>query len=165
MIVSALDKNLKELNDFVMSLAESELNLSKGGWTVFEILDHLLITEKSVQRLISGHGSGVSQHLENFGNDRLNKILFEGRERKVAAPEFLSPKNAFKNKETFLEQFNQVRKALHLLIEKEGILSKNTTFKHPMLGEMTASDWMYFLIHHLRRHIEQIKKIISAQSE
>ena len=36
----------------------------------------------------------------------------------------------------------------------------NRVHKHPSLGEMTVSDWLWFMIRHTERHLEQVKEVI-----
>lgn len=76
------------------------------------------------------------------------------------APEALLPKGEVTDVDAFKKRFQEQRKELKEDIENGKLIIDNRTRKHPRLGEMTVSDWLYFLISHTERHVEQIGELV-----
>ena len=100
-----------------------------------------------------------------MGNEKLQQILLAEQKAKVKAPEILEPKGIINDTSTFERLFSEQRNLIKQAIENAEIVIDNRLHKHPMLGEMTISDWLYFLIHHSQRHLEQIKERLENQTK
>ena len=124
------------------------------------ILEHIYLTDKIVIAIINRPTEKLHTDEEFIGNEKLKRWLVEKQAKKVKAPEMLEPKGDLKDVATFEKVFLAQRNLLKHQIEKGEIVIDNRIHKHPMLGEMTISDWLYFLIHHTQRHLEQAKELI-----
>ena len=83
--------------------------------------------------------------------------MIELRRRKVPAPEFLLPKGLIKNESEFVEKFLKQRGKLVDALENGKITIDNAITPHPLIGEMTKTDWLNFIVYHAERHLLQIK--------
>ncbi|RYY66621.1 MAG: DinB family protein [Chitinophagaceae bacterium] len=133
-----------------------------GKWSPLEVLEHCCLTEALVagllQRPSAEHHDGETVH----GSDKLYHLMVNKRAFKIAAPERLHPKGAFAGRAAFEERFRSQRAALREAIEGGILPLDNRLFPHPVLGNMTVTDWLYFLVHHTQRHLEDLKERIPA---
>ncbi len=158
---AALDENTNHVLQLTKSCTTVQLSQSENEkWTVLQILEHIYLTDKIVIAIINRPSEKLHTNEEFIGNEKLKRWLVEKQTTKVKAPEMLEPKGTWSDVASFEKAFLAQRNLLKQQIEKGEIVVDNRIHKHPMLGEMTISDWLYFLIHHTQRHLEQAKKII-----
>jgi hypothetical protein len=161
--ITLLNRNTGELLDLVRNRDEATLtHRSFNSWSVLQVLEHLLITEKYVCDLLRLPGEKLAQGLELKGGEKLERILVDLRGRKVKAPDMLEPRGDIDDLRTFTASFLQNREGLVRALEGGEIVVDERVHAHPMLGDMTVSDWLHFLVSHARRHMEQIRDIIRA---
>lgn len=161
--ITLLNRNTGELLNLVRNLDDKVLHhKSFNKWSVLEVLEHLVITEGYVLELLSRPGEKMAETPELHGGDRLHRLLVEMRERKVKAPDILEPTGEFEDLAAFSSKFLQIRTQLSQGLESGNIVVDQRIHRHPMLGEMTVSDWLHFLISHARRHMEQIRDVMRA---
>lgn len=160
--LTLLDINTSETLKLAKGFTRAQLLLKKqGGWSIIEILEHIVIVEGGCYKLLTKNSESVAETVELFGHEKLNKLLIERRERKVQAPEGLHPKGAIKDVASFEQQFLLQRNFLKQNIDNKKIIVDKRTHKHPFLGDMTISDWLHFVPMHTQRHLEQIKDILA----
>jgi uncharacterized damage-inducible protein DinB len=134
------------------------------GWTILEILEHILLTEYSIYSMLLSANGTISEQQEIFGKERMEKALIDKRDRKAIAPEYLHPKGVLQDSADFRQQFISLRSKLQQAVQSAALEPYNRVFTHPRLGNLTIIDWLYFLIRHTQRHILQIQDIIQAHS-
>jgi hypothetical protein len=162
-IILKLQLNTVEVLTFVKGIPSADFNKQTlGKWNILQILEHVYITEKLVGRLLSQPSSHTSKTPEILGDDKLKRAVVDLRNRKVQAPELFHPKGKFKTIEDFEKLFSENRTELIAALGSGKIVVDGRIQKHPYLGEMTITDWLYFMPHHTQRHLEQIKDIIAA---
>jgi hypothetical protein len=160
--LTLLDSNTADTLEFVKRFSSAQLSLKKqDGWTILEILEHIVIVEGGCYKLLTKSSENVAETPEIFGQEKLNKLLIERRERKVVAPEGLHPKGEIKDVASFEKTFLEQRNLFKQNINSNKIIVDNRTHKHPFLGEMTISDWVHFIPMHTKRHVEQIKDVLA----
>lgn len=156
-----LDQNATEVMTVLNSCTEKELNYSEANsWNILNILEHILLTEKTVISLSFHSIEKKSDKEELFGAEKLNKIIVKLRARKVKAPEFLQPKGEITSIFQFKEEFTLNRERLKKGISSGRIIIDNSVYPHPYLGEMTIRDWLNFIPAHTKRHIYQIHELL-----
>ncbi|HEY1038929.1 MAG TPA: DinB family protein [Bacteroidia bacterium] len=155
--ITLLDQNT--INTITVAKACSELQLNTkpdGKWSPLGVLEHICITDKLIYSMLSRPASSVSEQNEIIGNEKLKRLMVGLKDRKVMAPEMLHPKGDIKDPTAFEKVFTEQREQLKQDLESGKIIIDNRIYKHPMMGEMTVSDWLNFMIHHTQRHVIQI---------
>lgn len=163
------------MQDFLISFKQTEQELlaamaafsdeqlhfkpTSETWSALECAEHIFVVEVGVLRMLQTEASPtVAVGTETTINREKLGVFLENRTKKVPSPDFAAPKGRFKNLPEFLVAFQNKRKELYSLLEKIN-LTDGILIKHPMLGDMTKADWVYFIPRHTARHIEQIKAL------
>ncbi len=133
-----------------------------GGWGIFEVLEHICLTDRIIHRIVSKPTEKVSPSNEIIGDTKLKRII-EERENKIDAPDIVKPKGDIHDVDTFEKLLLEQRDLLKHDLKSGKIDVDNRMVKHFYLGEMTISDWLNLIIHHTRRHLKQIEEIISVE--
>lgn len=153
-----LDANSENITALVLSIDEHKAQLRvPGKWNILEILEHVYLTEKLVYALLSRPSRMMADVSEKVGNEKLERVLVGLRKRRVQAPDIVHPKGDIKSPGDFLSKLNEQRLLLKNDLLSGRIIIDNRVQNHPLLGEMTITDWLNFIIHHCNRHLEQIK--------
>jgi hypothetical protein len=156
-----LDGNTQDILLMVDGFSANHLsNKKEGGWTVMEILEHICITENRIHTLMLKPSDTTAESKEILGKEKIKHLTVTEGKEKVMAPEALHPKGELKDVDAFKKRFQEQRKELKEDIENGKLIIDNRTRKHPRLGEMTVSDWLYFLVSHTERHVEQIGELV-----
>ena len=161
-----MDKSTAEALELAHSLSPAQLSYAKPGrWSAMQILEHICMAETSIGNIMSRSSDQISEHSELVGLDKVHKMVVEDRQRTVVAPDRMVPKGTITSVAEFEKIFTEQRNTLkHDLLSRTKIID-NRVFKHPALGEMTITDWMYFPIKHTERHLEQIRENIKEMGE
>jgi len=156
--LQTLSSNTEKVVDLLHSSEATELNFkSQGRWNLLEIGEHLILTERVVCKLLFAPSDSRAGKEELHGEERLNRMLVGMRSRKIVTPEIFEPKGEIKDPGTFEKKFREQRQMIIDGIKTDRIKIDDRVQKHPVLGEMTISDWLYFLPQHAARHLEQMK--------
>ena len=154
-----LDDNAAETLDAAMLFSQTQLQEKpEGKWSVLEILEHILLTEKLIHKIVQMPTDAKASTDELLSESKMQHLLIEKRAIKIEAPEFLHPKGNIKEVEDFKKAFLERRNLLKEQINNHQIVIDNRVQKHPTLGEMTITDWLHFMPLHTQRHVIQIKE-------
>ncbi len=157
-----LDDNTEETLSQAKSYSAEQLAFKgEGNWTVMQLLEHIVLTEKVCLFILLRPTDKLAATSEIFGQKKLDAFLLNPNGPKFNAPEMLQPKGDIQDVATFEKDFVAERNLLKQKIEAGEIVIDNHTHKHPALGEMTISDWLYFDILHTQRHLAQIKRMLA----
>jgi hypothetical protein len=161
--ISQLDDNTHALIQLANSYPAGILTIKKDDrWSILEILEHITITDRVVISLLQRPSEEVHIEEEIYGKQKLERILVRLREKKIISPEGLRPKGVLKSVPEFENLFVPNRNTLKSMLQNGSIVIDNRIYLHPFLGNMTVSDWLYFVIHHTERHTKQIEDISKA---
>lgn len=153
-----LGANLDRSLLLLAGLSAEELNWKEGEqWSLLQIAEHILLTEEMVMGILSDGSSELAEKLELFGNNKLKDLLVNLRNHKVKTQRNLEPQGSIRNVEEFQSAMRLSRDTLVSNLKSGEWMVSTETYTHPMLGEMTVSDWLYFLLHHAERHQWQMK--------
>ncbi len=165
--MSSIQEKIKvtidKLIDQITPLDQQELEYkpSLGSWNILECVEHIHLVNAGIVTVLQKPAPESNENMvsELFGEGKLNHLLVTKREAKHVAPERVSPKGIFKDREEAEKAIHKdIHVILHLLNTKD--FSQETfIIHHPRLGNMTKTDWLYFLIAHTERHIFQIEEI------
>lgn len=156
--LSELDKNTGDVLQMLKDCSEEQFEKKEGsGWSILETLEHIVVTERLIYRLVTAPAKRFGDAPGLVGPEKLKHSMVDLRDRKIEAPDLLLPKGEIKSEAAFIEQFLKERGQLVQALEDGKIVFDNAIIKHPHIGDMTKSDWLHFLIYHTERHLLQIK--------
>lgn len=160
--ITRLDETTNDILQTVNKCTIEQLNYKQGEcWNVLEIIEHLYLTDKVIFTIISRPSETINSSTEIVGKEAIQKAMVEQRREKITSPDILKPKGELKDLTMLFDIFVNQRDTWKNNLLTSEILIDNRVHKHPLLGEMTISDWLNFAIHHTQRHFEQIKDIIN----
>jgi len=141
---------------------------SDGGWTIFEILEHIALTSHYLLILID---KGAAKALKNINNLDLEEELAHSKFDFVALqnisqhksfewirPEHMEPtgeKSELEIRSQLIGQLNRCLTHLENLKNGEGLLY-STTMTVDNLGKLNVYEYIYFLNAHAMRHLQQM---------
>ena len=156
--ISHLDQNTTNLLETVKGYSIEKLTEKRGmEWSVLEILEHIYITDKVIYGIVSKPSDKESKTKEIIGQNKLESMLVDQGGKKVQAPGLLHPKGRFQSLADFNTAFIDLRKVVKNDLITEKIKVDNRVHNHFLLGEMTITDWLNFILFHTERHLRQIK--------
>lgn len=160
-----LQQNTSDVLNYAKSVRQELLVMrpAPDKWSPLEILEHVYLTDKLVVFILNKQQPKVAETPELIGDEKLQKVIVGLRQRKVKAPDLVHPKGVFGNLNDAENAFQRVRAELLSSLKSGKIVADNRVQNHPMLGEMTMTDWLNFIIHHSNRHLEQLKDITAAR--
>ena len=161
--LGTLDTNTRDIIAVASSFENKVYNVPEGKWSPLQILEHIYLTDRVVIMMLSRPSEQYHNDKHILGSARLEKVIVTRRDVKVEAPDALQPKGQFENGADFVHAFSEQRKDLSTKLSNGEIAVDNRVHKHLRLGEMTIADWLYFMVHHSQRHLEQIKDILQAE--
>ena len=156
--INDLDHNTEKLIETVKDYSIEDLTAKNSDkWSILEVLEHIYITDKVIYSIVSKPSDKESKAKEIIGVNKLESILVGQINKKLQSPDLLRPKGHFKN----LADFNSAFTTLRSSIKKDLITMKikvdNRIHNHFLLGEMTITDWLNFILLHTERHLKQIE--------
>jgi transcriptional regulator of NAD metabolism len=156
--VKKLNRSTNEILLVLKDCSIHQLHFKQENkWNILEIIEHLYLTDKAIKSITSRESEIIHQSTDIIGSEKLQKIMVEQRFRKLSTPDALSPKGEIKDLDTLLNMLITQRENWKQDLATEKFRIDNRIFTHPVLGNMTTSDWLNFVIHHTQRHIEQMK--------
>lgn len=158
----ALHHSYSQLNETQVSY-----KLSEKSWSVLECLEHIYLIDKAVLGAMAGASTENipdNTRTELFGVEKIDKLLVKGRAFKVPAPDFVAPKGKFTNLSEATQHIDTITSRVIDHINSNPVEQDVRTYKHPVLGYMTPTDWIHFMISHTERHIYQIEDLKANSS-
>ena len=136
-----------------------------GGWSITEIMEHLVIIEKRIPRFLQqklpeqepvSHNVNARMH----DSELLERVI--SNTSKTNAPESAKPTGRYNSCRQALDDFGAARQRTLAYIKSAPPELRGRLLPHPMLGPMDGSQWLLFLAAHTQRHIVQIEGIKTA---
>lgn len=161
-----LNSNLNKFVQFFSSVETEALQFKVADeWNMLEILEHVLLTEKSVLKTLSKGSDSFSEYLEVLGYDKLRKLMIDFRHKKVKAPPYVEPSTGVQNVQSLLTELQTGRNLLIEDLQAARLIMSAEVHLHPMLGEMTVVDWLNFVLLHSERHFLQLQDQLQRYKE
>lgn len=162
------DEIRAKLKKLVGNLTDEQLHFlpADESWTVKQIVEHISIVEDGIikisAKLLSKaqENGGKSDGSAKISAEFLQKI-FEGKNKKFAAPERVFPTGNLTIAESFEKMDENRQKLKELRTLFESVEETQMKFPHPAFGDMTSHEWLLLLGGHEQRHIAQIQRILS----
>ncbi len=159
-----IQENTKALYHSYAELKEEQLlyKSAEKVWSILECLEHIYLIDKAVLAVLTATESKYkteNDQTELFGEEKIRKLLVQGRSFKVPAPDYVQPKGEFLSSTIAKQNIDAVIESITQHIASNNIEQEIYTFKHPILGPMTKTDWVHFMIAHTERHMLQIEEL------
>lgn len=156
-----LDNNTRLFLDILDTVPPDKVHLTNelSDWCIMDCAEHLLIYEQQVIKALQGPAEPVKDRAPNSKvSDISHSFLeFDRRLRVTGDPDTLQ--GGYTNVADFSKTFRQNREDIKALLHKEPIDWLCTAMEHPIFGFMTRIEWVYYLIYHTERHLQQINRI------
>ncbi len=136
-----------------------------SGWSITEVVEHLVIVEKRVPRLLQAKLPG-QEFVSDLSNARERDAeLIEqvaSYTTKINAPDITKPIGHYQVCRQALNDFDAARQhTLDYAISATPYL-RGRLLPHPLLGAIDGCQWLLALAAHTQRHIKQISEIKDA---
>ena len=157
--INEIEHNTQKLLETVRDFAIEDLIAKENDkWSILEVLEHIYITDKVIYSIIAKPSDKEFYSKEIIGKNKLESILVGQIDVKLQSPDLLRPKGVFQNFTDFNIAFTSLRNSI-----KDDLLTRkfkidNRIHTHFLLGDMTITDWLNFILLHTERHLIQIKK-------
>jgi hypothetical protein len=158
-----LDQSTQDTIAAARQFSSTTINGKTGGcWSPLQVLEHCWLTEKMVIAFLHRPSAEMHDQETVHGNSKLHHLVVNKRDIKLQAPDRLQPTGAITSCADFESKFASLRQGLHDSLEGGTLIVDNRVYPHPVLGILTVTDWLYFLIHHTQRHIEQLHERVAT---
>ncbi len=154
--------NTFTLNEFLNIITEQQSLLQKDntGWTVLEVIEHFYITEKACKNILLNKELPIAEEALREHIPAHMRMMLD-MPTKVQAPESVKPKQRFLTLEEGKKAFFSQRQQIQDILENWDDANAIGCYPHPMFGDLSQLEWIYFSMSHTNRHINQIKNILS----
>lgn len=131
-----------------------------GKWSVFEVLEHIFIVEKSAAKLAAMEAEVVERDLEK-SRRRMEKGLGDTSQSYFGG-NIVDPKGRFTTYPEWRAAFVANRVQLLELSAQKGWMGLCTGYPHPYFGNLTRAEWVIMSGYHADRHLEQMKAFVDG---
>ena len=166
MLIEHLARNRAELSDAVQSVPEQlrETVPAEGGWSVAQVIQHLVHTDRRFGQLLMQASAQLKGHLgddydvDAFLQSRKLRAVLD-RTFKVEAWEAIRPTEDWDAQHAWRLLEQERRELLELVRSTDGLPLGAAQHPHRILGELNLYEWIAFLGTHEARHAAQIREI------
>ena len=162
--LSHLHGTRKLLLDQVAGLSEAQWKFKPADdkWSVAEVVEHLVLTEKGLLSMTQkvAQGPATATPPANKATDEAILKMVPNRDTKVKAPEMFVPTGRFGTGDPLVRQYKEARGAT-LDFVRETTLDLRHHISDSPLGPTDCLQWLLFISAHNERHLAQIAEIKS----
>ena len=151
-----LDETTSEFVKAISLFKEEEINPFPfdRSWTAAQVADHVMQSNKSMIQSLKEEGRSSLKDIDE-GVAKLKEI-FLNFDTKFQSPKFILPKQeTYKKKQLIAELQDSIEQIKKLSLE----VDVTEMINHRVLGEITKSEILHFVVYHTQRHIHQLKNI------
>ena len=170
-IAGELDQARQALLESVAGLSQEEYDArpAGGGWSVGEVLHHVVLIEQGVARLVAGAldkaleaGLAPDASPEASVLDAAAHFPVEDRSTRREAPSFVHPTHGL-SREEIGQALSAAREALREAMSRGSAYDLGgVAVPHPLFGPLTLYQWLLVTAAHERRHTAQIRELREA---
>ncbi len=169
-ILERMEQIERDRNDLLEKLAafdDEYLNKKPqpGKWSVLQILNHLIKSEKLSVIYIKRKVSGNSIPEQSTFKSKINAFILHFGLRlpiKLKAPDNVSDLPDYDTFENVTQNWNKVRELLlSIIIDLPDDMLNKDIFKHPTTGKMNIKGAIDFFDSHFKHHRKQIYSLLN----
>lgn len=139
------------------------------GWSIAEIVEHLLIVENGIGRLLGR----LSRQAETLGPETstasiipsLDRFALRDVRRRIESPAAVAPTGNVTIDEAVTGLAESRRRIVELVHRVSGRALGELAAPHPVFGSFTFYQWLLFLAQHEERHTLQIRETAGRLSD
>lgn len=159
-ITDALQANTIDLKRVIAPVPEAIMvwKSPADGWSVGEILEHLVLVEANIVSHLGGRGGKTERPL--LQKVEMIRAAFESPGNRYQSPREFLPTGNGKEKTHALQELRE--HSNDVLAKMAGLDVSETLldYRHPYAGRLTRIEWVYFMVIHARRHLSQIERLL-----
>jgi hypothetical protein len=131
----------------------------KESWTAAQVLVHVTKSNLSVAEVLSWQGKPVHRPPD----ERIKELgdIFLDFTTRLKSPDFILPEPGIYEKEIVVQNLQH---SITQLYNEAAGADLSEAVKHPIFGDITRLELLYFVIYHTRRHINQLNNILKYVS-
>jgi DinB superfamily len=162
-----LQNSKQRFEDMINAAARDPHAAPEGEWSIAQVVEHLLASEKGTLGYMKKKSSGGWDALEDEAEQhRVSSAAINARlesNERYKAPDVLpEPTNALALHALF-STWNELRNEMSAFLESvEPQHLRKLVFRQPAAGMLTVLQTLEFMDAHLRHHIPQIERIIQS---
>ncbi|MCH4823087.1 DinB family protein [Gramella lutea] len=161
-----LKETRKSLEKSVKGLSEEQMTFKPedGGWSVAEIVEHIIIVEGALKGMLEGKiksGENLDQKAEVKMTDDQVVSLITDRSSSIQTQDQFQPTGKFSGSEEAINAFDTQRESIVSWLKDSDADMRNYVNEFPF-GKIDAYQTVLFMAGHTERHTAQIKEIKSA---
>jgi hypothetical protein len=159
-ILSELASSTEKLTETISRFPSAKLHdkANPETWSAAEVVEHIVALETLVNEILMG-ATEVATDNPQKDMTELIKNIFGDFDRKLKAFGQINPKDNSKDKADLIYMFQKSRQTLTEIINNNDLSRRCTGFTHHAFGNLTRLEWIYLLIYHTERHIQQIERM------
>lgn len=156
---AAVPESLQEVSRKILELlhtfTEKEINTVpfEGSWTAAQVADHMTLSNTAMARAMELEGKTASRRPdERVAN--LEEVFLDFNS-KLDSPDFILPTRQIYEPAVI----TGLERSYALLQERASATDLSGSIDHPIFGDITKLELIYFVIFHTQRHTHQLQKI------
>ena len=162
-----LQNSKQRFEDMINAAARDPHAAREGEWSIAQVVEHLLASEKGTLGYMKKKSSGGWDALEDEAEQhRASSAAINARlesNERYKAPEVLPEPTNAQSLHALFSAWNELRKEMHAFLESvEPQHLHKLVFRQPAAGMLTVLQTLEFMDAHLRHHIPQIERIIPS---
>ncbi len=143
------------------------LRAKEGGWSIQELLEHIVLVDRSIVRLLdalTGKAKRIdaSQNIASGFPIDVTSLVEQSRREKYISRENARPTGTVTAQESLLELENIHSEVKRLRPRLGQVDISSVSFPHPFFGSLTLGQWLVFSEMHEDRHLNQMLSILSS---
>lgn len=155
-VVAALEANLRHVERIVAHAdpAKAATRRDPARWSALEVLEHLAVIEKGVQKVIAGAAGTPPSELRTRAKDQIVAGAAEPVS-KLVAPEMVAPNGRYATLAEALQAFRERRTITIDLARSLDVAWDAHHAPHPYFGPLDIGQWLLLAATHGERHAKQ----------
>src|SRR5207249_11997191 len=125
-----------------------------------KVAEHITKSNKSMIQSLSTEGKTTDRNVDE-GVQKLKDIFLDFT-TKLQSPKFILPTHNTYDRDIVIANLKNSTEQLQELSRKVNLFE---TINHPVFGEVTKFEILYFVVYHTQRHIHQLKNIFQSVKE
>ncbi len=162
-----LQNSKRHFEEVISAAAHNPHAAAEGEWSIAQVVEHLLASEKGTLGYMKKKSSGGWDVLEDEAEQhRVNSAAINARlesNERYKAPDVLPEPTNTLALDALLNTWNELRNEMDAFLE--GVEPRHLhklVFRQPAAGMLTVLQALEFMDAHLRHHIPQLERIMQS---
>jgi hypothetical protein len=152
---AATTRLLREIGRF--SSHSFNTSLPGSEWNAGQIAEHILLTDIFIFRVLQGDVEFAGRLSDE--KVKLIKDMLQMPVGKIEDEEIAIPSDSLKDPVTILQKISRERHDIIQYLNSVEEDSLCASYSHPLIGTLTVTEWIWFIVYHTEQHADQLKKM------